>query len=111
MESHFPWFGVEVLQITLRELIHTEISSFCFPGALNSHKVQGKIVLCDSSNDGTGVLIANGVGSIIVDSFINDFAFSYSLPATVISREDGLKILNYIKSTEYINFYIKSVLK
>ncbi|XP_040987387.1 cucumisin-like [Juglans microcarpa x Juglans regia] len=86
----------------------TTISKFCFPGALNSHKVQGKIVLCETIDGirgifiaSTGVSIANGVGTIMAaDSSINDFAFSYSFPATVISTEDGLKVLDYIKSTE-----------
>jgi hypothetical protein len=80
------------------------ISKFCFPGYMNSNKVQGKIVLCEDPDgtfgDGTGILIGHGVGTIIADSFITDFAFSYPLPATLISTEDGLEVLDYIRSTE-----------
>ncbi|KAG2663811.1 hypothetical protein I3760_16G050300 [Carya illinoinensis] len=77
-----------------------EISKFCSPRSLNSYKVEGKIVLCRNPQDDTGVLTANGVGTIMTNSFTNDVAFSYSLPATRISTDDGLKILDYIRSTE-----------
>nr|POE80623.1 subtilisin-like protease sbt4.3 [Quercus suber] len=49
---------------------------------------------------GTDILLANGVGTIMADSSFTDVAFSFPLPATVFSAEDGLKILNYIRSTE-----------
>ncbi|KAF3959617.1 hypothetical protein ACB098_10G058800 [Castanea mollissima] len=77
-----------------------DISKGCFDGFLNSYKVQGKIVFCETAVDGTGILLANGVGTIMADSSFTDVAFSFPLPATVISVEDGLKILNYIRSTE-----------
>ncbi|KAL4602687.1 hypothetical protein ACB092_10G071900 [Castanea dentata] len=72
-----------------------------FYGALNSYKVQGKIVFCEGAVDGASILLSNGVGTIMADSSFTDFAFSFSLPATIISVEDGLKILNYIRSTEF----------
>ena len=77
-----------------------DISRGCFYGALNSYKVQGKIVFCEGAVDGSGVLLANGVGTIMADSSFTDFAFSFPLPATIISVEDGLKILYYLRSTE-----------
>ncbi|XAR55023.1 Cucumisin [Bertholletia excelsa] len=76
------------------------ISRYCLPDTMNSKKVQGKIVLCDTLWDGSGVLLANGVGTIMAYSSITDFAFSYPLPATQISMEDSLKILDYIRTTE-----------
>lgn len=79
---------------------NSEIARYCVPGAMNSYKVQGKIVLCDILWDGSGILMANGIGTIMADSSITDFAFNYPLPATQVSSEDGLAILNYIKSTE-----------
>ncbi|XP_040987821.1 cucumisin-like [Juglans microcarpa x Juglans regia] len=78
----------------------TEISKFCSLGTLNSYEVLGKIVLCESLDDGTGVLLANGVGTIMADSSFKDYAYNYPLPATVISTEDGLRVLDYIRSTE-----------
>ena len=78
-----------------------EIAKYCLTGALNSYIVSGKIVFCESIWDGSGVLLANGVGTIMADSeYSNDFAFSYPLPATVITTEDGQEILDYIRSTE-----------
>ncbi|XP_073111214.1 cucumisin [Elaeis guineensis] len=76
-----------------------DISRYCYPGVLNSYKTEGKIVLCDAIWDGSGVLMANGVGVIMSDSEYSDFAFSYPLPATLISVEDGKQILEYIQST------------
>jgi tRNA A58 N-methylase Trm61 len=81
------------------------ISKYCFPGSMNSNKVQGKIVLCENPGDGTfrygtDILIAHGVGTIIFSPSITDYASSYTLPATLISTEDGLQILDYIKTTE-----------
>ncbi|KAJ8766203.1 hypothetical protein K2173_021720 [Erythroxylum novogranatense] len=85
----------------------TDIARYCYPGVLNSYKVSGKIVFCESLNDGSpslndgsAILSSNGVGVIMADSFFSDVAFSYPLPATVISTEDAQKILEYIRSTE-----------
>ena len=77
-----------------------DISKFCLDGYMNSDKLQGKIVFCESLSDGSGIVSAHGVGIIMADSSITDFAYSFPLPATVISVEDGLKIFNYIRSTE-----------
>jgi hypothetical protein len=77
-----------------------DISKLCLDGYINSDKLQGKIVFCESFLDGSGILSAHGVGIIMADLSITDLAFSYPLPATVISVEDGLKIFDYIRSTE-----------
>ncbi|KAK8618122.1 hypothetical protein V6N13_115993 [Hibiscus sabdariffa] len=77
-----------------------DISKYCITGSLNSYKVEGKIVYCETLWDGTGVLLADGVGTIMADDEITDFAFNYPLPATQISTSDGEKILDYIRSTE-----------
>ncbi|KAJ6415270.1 hypothetical protein OIU84_004124 [Salix udensis] len=77
------------------------IAGFCSPGALNSYKVERKIVLCDAMVTGSQILIANGVGVIMSSSFYSvDFASSFPLPAAVISNEDRVKVLNYIRTTE-----------
>ncbi|KAG5249262.1 subtilisin protease [Salix suchowensis] len=77
------------------------IAGYCFPGYLNSYKVERKIVLCDAMVTGSQILIANGVGVIMSSSFYSvDFAFSFPLPAAVISNEDRVKVLNYIRATE-----------
>ncbi|KAL0324368.1 UNVERIFIED_CONTAM: Cucumisin [Sesamum calycinum] len=63
----------------------------------------GKIVFCEALWDGSGILLANGVGTIMADVLVEnpDYAFSWPLPATLISPEDGKIVLEYIKSTEW----------
>ncbi|KAG8662148.1 hypothetical protein MANES_01G069200v8 [Manihot esculenta] len=79
---------------------NTDFARYCENGAMNSYKVAGKMVLCEVFTEGAGILLANGAGTIMADSFITDYAFNYPLPATQVSTEDGIEILNYIKSTE-----------
>ena len=69
---------------------------------LNSIKVVGKIVFCEALVDGHAILIANGVGTIMADSSITDSSYNYPLPATLISSEDGKRVLEYIRTTEYV---------
>ncbi|KAL6182106.1 hypothetical protein ACLB2K_043529 [Fragaria x ananassa] len=78
---------------------NSEIASFCLKGDLNSHKTKGKIVFCETIEDGSGVLLADGVGTIMADSSFSDVAYSFPVPATVVTLEDGQRILNYIRST------------
>lgn len=77
-----------------------DIARFCAADALNSYKVEGKIVFCESLLDGSDILAVNGLGTIMADSVFTDLAFSYPLPATLISKENGQDILDYIRSTE-----------
>ncbi|KAL9406377.1 hypothetical protein Peur_003349 [Populus x canadensis] len=61
----------------------------CILEALNSYKVEQKTVICDALVTGSGVVIANGVGAMMADSFYSkDFAFSFPLLETVIRDED-----------------------
>lgn len=78
---------------------NSDISRYCIPDTMNSYKIEGKIVLCDVLWDGSGVLLAGGVGTIMAD-LITDFAFNYPLPATQIGVDDSLAILDYIRTTE-----------
>ncbi|XWS38430.1 hypothetical protein CRYUN_Cryun19dG0130900 [Craigia yunnanensis] len=78
-----------------------DLSKYCITGYMNSYQVEGKIVFCETLWDGTGILQASGAGTIMASSGYQDFAFSFPLPAAVISTEDGEKILNYIRSSEY----------
>ena len=61
-----------------------DLSKYCITGYMNSYKVEGKIVFCETLWDG----------------IITDYAFNYPLPATQISSSDGEKVFDYIKSTE-----------
>lgn len=75
---------------------------YCFEDAMNADMLAGKIVFCEAQQDGSTILLANGVGTIMSDELIVNptYAFSYPLPATLISPEDGKKVLDYIRSTQ-----------
>ncbi|CAA2986221.1 cucumisin-like [Olea europaea subsp. europaea] len=79
-----------------------DISKYCIPDAMNSDIVAGKIVFCEILWDGSGILLANGVGTIMADPLVvdPDFAFNFPLPATLITPADGQKVLDYIRSTD-----------
>ncbi|XP_059599375.1 cucumisin [Vitis vinifera] len=72
-------------------------SADCLPGDLDSRKVKGKIVLCEFLWDGSGVIMAGGVGIIMPAWYFNDFAFTFPLPATLLRRQDMDKVLQYAR--------------
>ncbi|OMO81030.1 hypothetical protein COLO4_23783 [Corchorus olitorius] len=78
-----------------------DISKYCITGLMDAYKVFGRIVFCETLWDGTGILDAYGVGTIMASDVAEDFAFSFPLPATVISIQDGEQILDYIRTAEY----------
>lgn len=79
-----------------------EIAGWCLTGAMNADIVSGKIVYCDTIWDGSGVLLANGVGNIMSDVNVEnlDVGFSWPLPTSLISPSEGKSVLEYIRSTE-----------
>ncbi|XP_059639217.1 subtilisin-like protease SBT4.3 [Cornus florida] len=79
-----------------------DFSKYCAEvPAMNSYQVEGKIVFCEALTDGSAILLTNGVGTIMTQQLIQpDFTFNYPLPATFISTEDGVKVSDYIRSTE-----------
>lgn len=80
---------------------NSELAGYCLPGSLNANKIKGKIVYCDSPTDGSAIRIAGGVGTIMID-LDTDTADSFSSPVTQLTVEDGQKVLEYIRSTEYV---------
>lgn len=75
-------------------------SSFCIPDSLDSYKVKGKIVMCAGLGAGSAVASADGLGTIMSSGWYGDSIFSYPIPATVLSDEDGNIVTNYVQSTE-----------
>ncbi|KAF2318968.1 hypothetical protein GH714_012024 [Hevea brasiliensis] len=57
-------------------------SRYCTLGSLNKTLVQGKIVLCDSLNFGSGPIAAGAVGSVMEQGFYTDVAFAFPLPVS-----------------------------
>lgn len=78
-----------------------DYAKFCLEGAMNNDMLAGKIVYCEALFDGATILLANGIGTIMSDVTVDtpDYSFSWPLPATFISPEDGKKVLNYIRSS------------
>ncbi|XP_057989652.1 cucumisin-like [Hevea brasiliensis] len=74
-------------------------SRYCTLGSLNKTLVQGKIVLCDSLNFGSGPIAAGAVGSVMEQGFYTDVAFAFPLPVSPVSSEDSANILKYINTT------------
>ncbi|XP_047943113.1 cucumisin-like [Salvia hispanica] len=76
----------------------------CDEEGINLAMIPGKIVMCEGyRQDGSTILLSKGVGSIIVgeDEINPDYAFTYPLPATLISPDDAKKVMTYIRSTKY----------
>ncbi|KAL0329704.1 UNVERIFIED_CONTAM: Cucumisin [Sesamum radiatum] len=81
----------------------SDYTKYCEADAMNHDMLVGKIVLCEGLQDGSAILLANGIGIVMMDrTVINpNYAFSYPLPATLISPDDGRKVMEYIRSTKY----------
>ncbi|KAK2653732.1 hypothetical protein Ddye_013588 [Dipteronia dyeriana] len=74
-------------------------SRFCIPGEMDSNKVKGNIILCEGLGDGSKIVRADGVGVVMPGLYFEDYAFSFPLPVTFISRQDIAKVLEYIRSS------------
>ncbi|KAF5201811.1 Subtilisin-like protease [Thalictrum thalictroides] len=83
-------------------------ASKCFPSALNGDKINGKIVLCDHSDDSyskkeirNAVKELGGIGLIFIDNLERSVASpSGDFPMTVVSSKEAADILSYINSTK-----------
>ncbi|KAE8683087.1 Cucumisin [Hibiscus syriacus] len=78
----------------------SQFSRYCFPGALNSTQVKGKIVFCEYFTDYEGVMEAGAAGAVFQDLGYKDYQFSYPLPLSTVNVNDGRMILNYLNTTE-----------
>ncbi|XWS18567.1 hypothetical protein CRYUN_Cryun32bG0056200 [Craigia yunnanensis] len=84
------------------------ITGQCLPGSLEPDKVKGKIVVCTRGvglrvGKGIEVKRAAGVGFILANSQTNGNELScdvHLLPATAVTYDGGIKILEYINSTK-----------
>ncbi|EPS68445.1 hypothetical protein M569_06321, partial [Genlisea aurea] len=86
----------------------------CMPGSLSPEKTAGKIIFCLRGNGtrigkGMEVKRAGGIGYILGNSKLNGKLVAvdpHFLPATAVTYENSLKILDYIDSTEDPRAYI-----
>nr|XP_016474647.1 PREDICTED: subtilisin-like protease SBT1.7 [Nicotiana tabacum] len=84
-------------------------SPYCGTGTLTDPAIRGKIVLCMSGGGytrigkGQAVKDAGGVGMIIYNGLeygVTTLADAHVLPALDVTYSDGMKILDYMNSTE-----------
>lgn len=76
-----------------------DIAGICFPGTLSTLKTRGAVVLCNILSDSSGAFSAEAVGLIMASPF-DEIAFAFPVPAVVISYDDRLKLIDYIRTTE-----------
>ncbi|CAI9110400.1 OLC1v1010411C1 [Oldenlandia corymbosa var. corymbosa] len=82
-------------------------SSFCLDSSLNITKAKGKVLVCQHSGSSTesklekSVVVkeAGGVGMILIDEMDKDVAIPFVIPAAIVSKKLGYKILSYINNT------------
>lgn len=80
-----------------------EYARLCDAEWMNIDMIHEKIVVCEGyRQDGSDILLSGGYGTVIVgqDEINPDYAFTYPLPATLISPDDAKTVMTYIKSTK-----------
>ncbi|KAL8128678.1 hypothetical protein V2J09_017833 [Rumex salicifolius] len=76
----------------------------CYPGALDSYKIKGRIVVCEGQYSVASkigeVRSKGGVGIVLIDEILHSIASKFgSFPITIVSSKDGDSIHSYINST------------
>lgn len=85
--------------------------SYCLEKSLNHTKTKGKVLLCRHAERSSEskvaksqiVKAAGGVGMILVDEDV-DVAIPFVIPAAIVGRKVGRRILNYINITRSVPF-------
>lgn len=110
--SFFPLICIYVSCSSQGQLSHwNEIGCYfrqCLPGSLDPTKVKGKIVVCTRGaglrvGKGLEVKRAGGVGFVLANAKANGDEIAcdaHLLPATTLTYDSGIKILEYINSTK-----------
>nr|XP_043631440.1 subtilisin-like serine-protease S [Erigeron canadensis] len=82
-------------------------SSYCLESSLNYTKTRGKVLLCRHTERSTEsklaksevVKAAGGVGMILIDETDKDVAIPFVIPAAIVGKRMGNRILSYINNT------------
>lgn len=77
---------------------------YCDRESLDTNLVKGKIVLCDTWNNGSGLFLIGAAGAIMQVGF-QDVAFSYPLPTTVLGMLDAGNVSLYISTSRCPEIY------
>ena len=67
--------------------------------------VTGKIVLCDETSQGQGVLAAGAAGTIIPDDGNEGRTFSFPVPTSCLDTSNISKIQQYMNSARYFSCF------
>ncbi|KAK2637680.1 hypothetical protein Ddye_025475 [Dipteronia dyeriana] len=78
----------------------TESAEDCVFDCLDSRKVEGKIIICDTVYGYQGALEAGAAGSILQTSLSKEDAFIFPFPASAVSSKEYNAILSYKNSTK-----------
>uniref|UniRef100_A0A0E0LDM9 Subtilisin-like protease n=1 Tax=Oryza punctata TaxID=4537 RepID=A0A0E0LDM9_ORYPU len=88
-------------------------SSLCLDSSLNRTKARGKILICHCTKHSSDSRVsksmvvkeAGALGMILIDEMEDHVANHFALPATVVGKEMGDKILSYISNTRFSDKY------
>ncbi|EEF38176.1 ATP binding protein, putative [Ricinus communis] len=86
-------------------------SRYCLQDSLDKTLVKGKIVLCDSINNGEAATAAEAVGTMMQDGYFRDTTFVFPLPASHSSSTDGSDVSEYVNKTRGPNPLTSDILK
>lgn len=81
----------------------------CIENSLDKSLVGGKIVLCDTRNNGSGALSAGAVGMVMQDGGYKDVARHFPLPATYLDLDEGSSVSLYGNTTRYLTIQMHLV--
>ncbi|KAK4409376.1 Subtilisin-like protease SBT3.5 [Sesamum angolense] len=82
-------------------------SSYCLESSLNITKARGKVLVCRHAGSSTesklakGAVVkqAGGVGMVLIDEADRDVAIPFTIPAAIVGKRTGYKILAYLNSS------------
>ncbi|KAL6563987.1 hypothetical protein OROHE_005227 [Orobanche hederae] len=82
-------------------------SSYCLESSLNITKAKDKVLVCQHDGSSTesklakGVVVkeAGGIGMILIDEADRDIAIPFEIPAAIVGKRTGDKILSYVNMT------------
>ncbi|CAH9133520.1 unnamed protein product [Cuscuta epithymum] len=82
-------------------------SSYCLESSLNRTKATGKVLVCQHAESSTESKVAKsvvvkdagGIGMVLIDDADKDVAVPFVIPAAIVGKQTGDKILSYINRT------------
>ncbi|KAK6929413.1 LOW QUALITY PROTEIN: Subtilisin-like protease, fibronectin type-III domain [Dillenia turbinata] len=76
-------------------------SRVCEDNSLDKTKINGTIVLCGALIDGSWLLSVGVAGLVMRTQAVQDVAYLFPLPASILDSQNGSNILSYIHSARH----------